>query len=132
KFAPVPDQNGKIQIFSKQPLLPSQFTLIKNEPRYTIRLLNFDGFEEMLLVALHLPSKINNENNHQSVDAILLNINLAKIEKDYGIDKTVVIGDFNMHPFDYGMVSHAGFNSVMTRKIARKGGRRKQSQNYSY
>lgn len=129
-FAPIIDQNNKVQIFSKLPY--EQFFLAKNELRYTVRLLNFDGIDELLLVALHFPSKINLTDDQQNSEATVLNMNIAQIEKDYGIDKTVVVGDFNMHPFDYGMVSHTGFNSVMTKKIAKKGFRQVQSKKYAY
>ncbi|MCU0345987.1 MAG: endonuclease/exonuclease/phosphatase family protein [Saprospiraceae bacterium] len=129
-FVAVPEQNAKVQIYSKLP--PSQFFLVANEPRYTVRLLSFDGMEEMLLVALHLPSKINMTEYQQSAEAYFLNMNLAQIERDFGIQRTIVVGDFNMHPFDYGMVSHAGFNAVMTRKIAQKQGRKVQFEHYPY
>jgi hypothetical protein len=129
-FSPVSRQNEKVQIYSTLP--DSDITLIMNDLRYTVRLVKRAGFGEFILVAVHLPSKINFTDAQQSVEAVVLNMNLANIEERFGIENTLIVGDFNMHPFDFGMVTHAGFNAVMTRKIARQGSRQVQFRKYPY
>ena len=129
-FVLIPDSNAKIKILTR--LETSGFWLISNEPRYTIKHLSFEGLEEFLLVGLHFPSKLNMESNQQTAEAVILNSILKAVENDLGIDKTIVVGDFNMHPFEYGMVSHAAFNAVMTREIAKIGSRKVQFRQYPY
>jgi endonuclease/exonuclease/phosphatase family metal-dependent hydrolase len=129
-YTALSEQKSKVQLFTRLPT--SQIQLVADEPRYSVWLFRLEDTEEFLLVALHLPSKVNFTDIQQGEEAIFLNLSLAQVEKEYGIHRTVVVGDFNMHPFDNGMVSHAGFNSVMTRKIARKGTRKVQFRTYTY
>jgi len=38
-------------------------------------------------------------------------------------DRTIVVGDFNMNPFDEGLVAASGFHAMMTRDLATERGR---------
>jgi hypothetical protein len=38
-------------------------------------------------------------------------------------DRTIVVGDFNMNPFDEGLVAASGFHAMMTRDLATQKGR---------
>ncbi len=130
EYTTLSEQKSKVQLFTRLP--SNQILMVADEPRYSVWLFRLEDTEEFLLVALHFPSKVNFTDNQQSEEAIFMNLSLANIEKEYGLSRTVVVGDFNMHPFDNGMVSHAGFNSVMTRKIAQKGARKVQFRTYPY
>jgi hypothetical protein len=129
-FLPVDTGSPRIEIFSQ--FHPNDFFPVFDSQRYTVKLLNVEGCEVILLVCLHFPSKRFMNNDQQNAEAVNLNLNLKKIEEAFGVKRTIVIGDFNMNPFDYGMVSHAGFNAVMTRKIAEEGSRKFQFQHYDY
>jgi hypothetical protein len=43
---------------------------------------------------------------------------IARLEKQIGHSRTIVIGDFNMNPFEAGLVSSEGFHATMARSIA--------------
>jgi exonuclease III len=45
---------------------------------------------------------------------------------------TILIGDFNMNPFDPGMVVADGFNSVCSLEIAKKRSRKVSNKDYTY
>ncbi len=47
-------------------------------------------------------------------------------------DRTLVIGDFNLNPFEPGMVSADGFHAVMDRNIASKVSRQVQGEECKY
>jgi hypothetical protein len=80
---------------------------------------------EMLLVGLHLPSKMHLTSFMQLQLATRLRPILEAIEDSIGHRRTVVIGDFNMDPFETGLTSSETFQAVMDRQlIVRKGGNR--------
>lgn len=88
------------------------------------RLTPFEG-PDLLLVGLHLLSKQHLSRGEQTQMAGRTRRSLDAIEQHVNHRRTVVIGDFNMDPFESGMISAEGFHAVMDRKlIAKKGGQR--------
>lgn len=73
---------------------------------------------KILLGAVHLPSKINEDEFEQLGTAEATSSVIRQIEIEQGIEDTIIFGDFNMNPFDKGMAAVTGFNAVMDRKIA--------------
>ncbi|NOU77451.1 hypothetical protein GC101_01005 [Paenibacillus sp. LMG 31459] len=67
---------------------------------------------KVLVVGIHLLSPISAPIDDRYVDATKQNENIERIEAEWGIDKTIVIGDFNMNPFDKGMVSEKAFKAT--------------------
>ena len=53
-------------------------------------------------------------------------------ETQIGHKKTIIVGDFNMNPFDYGMIAGPAMNSVMTKKIASRGSRTIQKRKFHF
>lgn len=49
-----------------------------------------------------------------------------------GHKRTIVCGDFNMNPFDFGMVQSTGLYAVMDRKIAQKKSRTVDGIEYDF
>ena len=49
-----------------------------------------------------------------------------------GTDRLVIVGDFNMNPYDPGMTLAAGLNSVMTRACAARGSRSEHDRSYEF
>ncbi len=47
-------------------------------------------------------------------------------------DRTIVVGDFNMNPFDHGVVAAQGFHAVMTLDLARKLERKLKGRSYPF
>jgi hypothetical protein len=45
------------------------------------------------------------------------------LEEKHKCQETIIIGDFNMHPFDVGMTDARYLNAVMCRSVASKGSR---------
>lgn len=75
------------------------------------------------VVGLHLRSKLFASNEHQSMAAVEMRNRIDAIEQAAGHRRTVVIGDFNMQPFETGLIAANAFNAVMSRKIASNGSR---------
>jgi hypothetical protein len=53
---------------------------------------------------------------------------IAEVEQSAGHTRTLVIGDFNMNPFESGMVSSEGFHAILDRRIAMRGHRTVQKR----
>jgi hypothetical protein len=75
---------------------------------------------EFLLCVVHFPSKLYMDSNDQTLFATQAITNILDLESTLQIDKTFLVGDFNMNPFEPGMVGAAAFHSVMSRSIAQK------------
>ena len=73
---------------------------------------------DFLLATVHLHSKLNRTDEDQQSTAQQLAQRLRAIEERFYHQRTVVVGDFNMNPFDNGMVAATGLHAVMTRAIA--------------
>lgn len=82
------------------------------------------------IVGCHLVDSRNHGEFDRSYLATSFHKSLRKVETELGNDKTIVIGDFNMNPFDKGMSCVYTFNAVMDRRIARK--QKKKYQHYEF
>lgn len=77
-----------------------------------------DAFE-LLLVTVHLKDALHNSEMARYSYAQGVSRTICEVEQDVGHRRTIVIGDFNMNPFDVGMTAADGFNAVSDRTIAR-------------
>lgn len=77
--------------------------------------------KEILLAGVHLPSKSGgNTETAQFSAAKNMMMDLASIEDKYGHQNTILVGDFNMNPYDPGMTSVDAVHGLMTRSLAEK------------
>ena len=67
---------------------------------------------DMLLCGVHLPSQMWADERTQTLafQSVVRDIELA--EEDGGIDKTIVVGDFNQNPYDDGCLGACGFHGI--------------------
>jgi len=88
----------------------------------------------ILVAAVHLTSKRFADDNEQSSQAQLIVKDIENVEKVVGHCRTLVIGDFNMSPFEGGLVNSDAFHSVMSQSTALKRQRvvRQTNRNYFY
>lgn len=75
---------------------------------------------EILLVAVHIPSKLHSDEREQAAISTRIADEIDKREQEQGHTRTIVMGDFNMNPFEAGLVSADGFHGVMDKRIALK------------
>ena len=78
------------------------------------------GPNAILLVGVHLPSKLNGTSqNAQAHDAQEYRLLIEMQEKALDIHKTIIFGDFNMNAHDLEMLDRKrGFRTVPTRRLA--------------
>jgi hypothetical protein len=100
--------------------------------RLTIREVELPGEKPFLLTAVHLVDKGSFSPESQTQAASEMASDIARAEVDYRNNRNIVLGDFNMNPFETGMVMANGFHGVMSGEIARQGTRTVQEREYPY
>lgn len=121
----------KITIFYKKDMF--DIALGPEANRYTTKIIRIQSNDiKLLMVAVHLQSKINVNDNTQLLESVEIKKELEQIEEKFLLENTFIIGDFNMNPFEDGMVSASAFNSIPCQKTALKGKRVLQSKIYKY
>ncbi len=97
---------------------------IHDEDKLAIREITLPGNNPILIAAVHLSSKLHFRDQDQAALGFEVATEIERREGEAGHERTLVVGDFNMNPFEAGLVSSpGGFNATMTRGVA---GRRKR------
>lgn len=107
-------------------------SLVRDQGRTSIKRISPPIGNDFILVALHLPSKLRMQDKEQVFECIRVAQLIEEAESRLEHDRTLVIGDFNMNPFETGMVSADGFHAVMDRNIADKVSRKVQRKDCKY
>ena len=116
------------------PRFPNKFVKAKLESKYyTCRHISLPARKDFLLVAVHLGSKLWKDEDDQTLSVTGFSREIRELElKKTKCDRTIVMGDLNLHPFDTAMVGAEGMNAVMTRAIAVKGQRTMDAKPYPF
>jgi hypothetical protein len=110
--------SSRIQFLTRYPL--DALKPILDEGGIAVRTVRPPIGMEILLFAVHLPSKLHWSDNEQTINAIRLADIIRQVEKRTGNKNSILLGDFNMNPFEDGMVSADGIHAVMDQVLARK------------
>jgi exonuclease III len=120
----------KISIFTR---FPRRFTVPTFESS-SISIVRFllPQRPEILLAAVHMPSKLRWRDDSQAQECTALSRTIQEQETKVGHRRTILVGDLNMNPFEAGIVSAGGLNAVMTKRIAAREERTVQGKQYPY
>ena len=121
-----PNAYEKIYIFGR--FQPSLIRPLHDMPRMTVRHLVLPARDSIIVAGVHLPSKINLDDGDHALLCGELSRDLADQEDKAGHTRTILLGDFNMNPFDDGVARSRGLNAVMTKAIASRGSRTVQGK----
>lgn len=120
----------RIKIYSRYGM--ERLKLIRDDEYFSIRKLVPYLGPSLLIVAAHLPSKLHATPLDQFTAAQRLSAAIREAEDSGGEKNTVVIGDFNMSPFEDGMVGASALHATLDRKIARKQTRIVKKESYPF
>jgi Endonuclease/Exonuclease/phosphatase family len=134
-------QRSQFQIPAVAP--PSRLSFFMRYPRQSLRPVYDDGRIairrflppsgfEILIVAVHLPSKLHGTETDQTLNAPLISRVIDRAEAKVGHTRTVVVGDFNMNPFEPGLVGATGFHAVSDRRTAQRRTRTVSGKQYRF
>lgn len=87
---------------------------------------------ELLLAVVHLGSKASWSHNHLFAESLVIAGELRKVEARFRHRRTIAVGDFNMNPYEPGMMAAAGFHAVMTKRLALNEDRTVQEETYPF
>lgn len=91
-----------------------------------------DGRHEILLVALHLKEARNHSVGSRRSLAGFVAQTIREVEGSCGHSRTLVVGDFNMNPYDIGMTAADGFNAVSDRIVGHRESRTFHGRTYPF
>jgi len=108
---------NRIKVFS---LLGDRFIqLVGDGKRFVVLKYSLPTVPPFLLMGIHARSKreTSRASEDQAVLAQVIVTELAKIQETQKLSRTLIVGDFNMSPFETGMVASNCFHSVSDRNI---------------
>jgi hypothetical protein len=127
-FQAVECQSTFVRLYSRLPFL----TPLEDRHRLAAWRLGLPGCDELLLVAVHLVNRRDFSDHSKQQECTALAENIRDLESLVGHSRTVLVGDFNLNPFEPGMIGTGGLHAVMSRVLALEGKRTVQDQEYSY
>jgi len=88
---------------------------------FTMKLVPHRNLESLIMVFVHFQSKMFGSDDADKLDqANNLRVEIEKIEKELNIKRTIILGDFNMNPFENGMVAVNGLHTIPWAKHTKK------------
>lgn len=106
-FHLAPNPLGRMRIFTR---FSRQFFQAKFESKWTtIARIALPARDEILLCAVHFPSKLHLTDASQAQEASILASEIVREEDNAGHQRTLLVGDLNMNPFEHGVVALWGF-----------------------
>jgi len=127
-FQFAPGQCERIRVFTR---FHSAFLApIFESDRISMRRLRLPLRDELLIVMVHLPSKMHSSAESQRTECSLLARAVLEQEATVGHKRTIVIGDFNTNPYEHGFVATDGLHAVMSKSVAQRGKRRVSGRDF--
>jgi hypothetical protein len=120
----------KVKIFAK--LDKNHIKPLIEDNRIAARDLVLPNSKNITLIVAHLPSKLNKSESSQYASTERVRDFVSRVEKEQKHKRTIFCGDFNMNPFEVGMIQTVGLHTVMEKKIAKKVSRTVDDKVYPY
>ncbi|MEO1031548.1 MAG: hypothetical protein AAFX55_09090 [Bacteroidota bacterium] len=117
------DSCSHVQIFSK--FIDPQFSLIQEFDRTVGWKYRSPYGDSLNIIVTHFHDKFHNDEEDQDVKLDELIKEIQIIEDSSDIDKTLLIGDLNIDPYNRLCYGPKGLNSIMCRKTVKRLGERK-------
>jgi len=121
---------GCIDVFSRFPL--GSLAILGDYGRTSFFHLQHPIGKDVLLAALHLPSKLHMQNQDQTLNCTRLIEKVKYFETKLGHKRTVVVGDFNINPFEHGLIAAECFHASLSRRVAQRETRVVQGNEYTF
>lgn len=126
-FIPNSMSEKRFHCFSRESKL--DMSEIHNGFRTNVRKLHY-GNHQILLMLVHGVDMRNYDSESRQSFAQSLSSDIRLIKEQQGTDKVLLLGDFNMNPYERGMNLAAGLNAMMTKECVKQGVRRHLGENY--
>lgn len=120
----------RINIFTK--VNPTRVEHMAESEYYTIKALPHPELGKIIIAFVHFISKYRADDNDQLEESKIFVSDLENNENSLNNSNTIVLGDFNMNPFEQGMVSARALNAFPTKSEVVKKERVLRSRKYKF
>jgi hypothetical protein len=100
--------------------------------RLSVRRLVHPEHLEILIVVAHLPSQLYNSRASMDMECVALSRIIRDEEGKAGHNRTLLVGDLNVNPFNDGVLGTHGLHAVMTKDLASRQGRTVKGMTYPF
>lgn len=116
QYVPSNSPTDKVRIFTR---FDASFISNSNDKKRLSAKQLFSSLlkKNITLITCHLPSKINMTDDELSEYSTEVAEFIEEVEQQVGHQRTIICGDFNMNPFDKGMIKTKGMHAVMDRSV---------------
>lgn len=121
---------GWVDVFSRFPI--DNLEILGDHSRVSFLHLRHPIGKDILVAAVHLPSKLHMSEHDQMLNCCRLIEKVNEFESRLGHKRTVVVGDFNINPFEPGLIAAECFHANLSRRIAQRQTRKVQEKNYTF
>lgn len=128
-YIPIASPNKRFHCFCRKPML--DLSEVHSGSRTSVRKLTI-GYHRILLVLVHGIDIRNNDAETRQSFVQSLTSDIALLKEQQKTSKLVVLGDFNLNPYDRGMTLAVGWNAMMTRACVAPGVRKHLNQEYEF
>ncbi|MGX1373444.1 exonuclease III [Priestia megaterium] len=124
----LPNLGSRIMLFTT--LLPGSIERIMDKRHYTLFRVNHPSIGKVMFGFIHLFSKMmKDENDYYSKISKIVS-EIERVEKGNNSDYTILAGDFNMNPFEKGMLAGGALHAFPTIHEASKHQRTLDDEEY--
>ncbi|MEX2174492.1 MAG: endonuclease/exonuclease/phosphatase family protein [Pirellulaceae bacterium] len=116
RFHFFPGLYDKVQVFAR--FDSSMLIPCRDGRRFSIRILKIPKSGEVLLAGVHLRDKRNHGPESQAEECWHLAREIERAEDDRGHRRTILVGDLNASPHEFGLISAYRLNATLSRRIA--------------
>lgn len=135
KYSQVKSTKNKLTIISRYTnTVFEDKSSLYSSTRWTAHKVSIPSIISFNLISVHFHSKINWSEASLALECVNLSRDITKIESDSKCSETILIGDFNMNPFENGLVAANGINALsdLNYGTKRKSGRTIDGTKYKF
>lgn len=126
------DTIGQSNIYIYTTLDLKYFVPFYDENRLSLRIIKLPNKKQIHLGVIHFASKLYFSDSSQLSESFEMAKVINQKENEIDCHNTILVGDFNMNPFEDGMINANSFNATVDRKIALRGNRIVQGRSYNF
>ncbi len=123
ELRPIPKKLGKrrtpLKFITNIPSTAARSYFDSSDNYLSVKEVFVNGPGTVLIACVHLPSKWKRKDSEQTSISKMVSQKIIEIEKDFGNSNTLILGDFNMSPFEDGLIHKDAFHAVSSRVIAK-------------
>ena len=129
-FGVVPGSGSALRLFARIPHTGWRVLVEESLGAWLAFRVSASNLPELILFALHLPSKLRTTEYDRILDTSNLAADIRQLEQQEGHERTVVVGDLNVNPFEAPVAWAGGLHAVMDTRVVERQTREIRGREY--